>query len=261
MLHSMRVISLKIISGSLELSGEAYIPQEGEKPYPAAMLCHGISAGPYNPAERSWPELAEKFCRAGFVSMIFNFRGAGKSQGNFDMLDWCSDLQAALDNLLKIEEADKERVYVLGSSAGGAAGIYTAAHDKRIAGLVTMGCPAVFSFIKADAVEATIDHFRNVGIIKDRDFPSSREEWLKHFQTVNPLNWVPSIAPRPLLLMHGDKDDVVPVEQAYQLFDAAAEPRELIVLAGAGHRLRLIPSAVDTALKWMQRQAKLISAP
>ena len=251
----MQVKPLKIISDGLKLSGEVYIPQNGKEAYPAACLCHGISAGPYNPAERSWPLLAQKFCHAGFVTLIFNFRGAGLSQGNFDMLGWCSDLAAALDALLGIQEVDAKRVYVLGSSAGGAAGIYAAAHDRRIAGLVTLGCPSLFNFIKASQVEATLQHFREVGIIKDEDFPPSREEWLQHFEAVSPISWVHQIAPRPLLLMHGDKDDVVPLEQGQQLFSAAGEPKELIILPGAGHRLRLIQGAVDLALQWMQKRA------
>lgn len=254
----MQAKPLKIISDGLKLSGEAYIPQNRKQACPAACLCHGISAGPYNLAERSWPLLAEKFCHAGFVTLIFNFRGAGLSQGNFDMLGWCRDLAAALDALLCIKEVDAKRVYVLGSSAGGAAGIYTAAHDHRIAGLVTLGCPSRFNFIQAGQVEATLQHFRGVGIIKDRNFPPSREEWLQHFNEVSPLHWVGHISPRPLLLMHGEADDVVPPEQVQQLFAAAGDPKELVILPAAGHRLRLIPAAVDLALQWMQKRAKLI---
>ena len=39
----------------------------------------------------------------------------------------------------------------------------------------------------------------------------------------------------PLLILHGDRDEVVPLEQAKRLFAAANEPKELYVIRGAGH--------------------------
>lgn len=254
----MRVETATFYSDNLELRGEIYIPGETRRKYPAVCMCHGISAGPYNPAERSWPLLAERFCKDGFVSMIFNFRGAGLSQGNFDILGWTRDLEAALDYLFKVDEVDSKRVFLLGSSAGASVSIYVAAHESRISGLVSLASPATFSFIREDLVKETIQHFREVGIIKDEGFPPSIQEWLDNFATVTPVRWVPRIAPRPLLLLHGDKDDVVPVEQAYKLFEKAHEPKEIVILQSAGHHLRLVNRAVDLALGWLKKQATLI---
>jgi uncharacterized protein len=50
-----------------------------------------------------------------------------------------------------------------------------------------------------------------------------------------PLAAVPRIAPRPLLLIHGDDDTAVPPSHARRLYDAAGEPRELWTVPGAGH--------------------------
>jgi pimeloyl-ACP methyl ester carboxylesterase len=43
------------------------------------------------------------------------------------------------------------------------------------------------------------------------------------------------IAPIPFLVVHGDKDPYFPVEHAHQLYQAAAEPKELWVVPGFGH--------------------------
>ncbi|MBI4298032.1 MAG: hypothetical protein HY676_05845 [Chloroflexi bacterium] len=46
-------------------------------------------------------------------------------------------------------------------------------------------------------------------------------------------------------------------EQAQQLYQAAGEPRELALLPGAGHRLRLDERAVTTSLAWLRLRAGL----
>jgi alpha/beta superfamily hydrolase len=48
---------------------------------------------------------------------------------------------------------------------------------------------------------------------------------------------VADVSPRPLLLAHGDKDEVIPVQSSRGIFAEAKEPKELRVLEGAGHRL------------------------
>ncbi len=42
----------------------------------------------------------------------------------------------------------------------------------------------------------------------------------------------------PLLLVHGSKDEVVEVRHAYKLYDSAGEPKQIIIVDGAEHRLR-----------------------
>jgi len=59
-------------SDGLELAAEVYIPA-GDRLCPALCICHGIPAVPYNPEDRGYPELAQKFCAAGFITLIFNF--------------------------------------------------------------------------------------------------------------------------------------------------------------------------------------------
>lgn len=254
----MKVEQVTFNSDNLRLRGEIYIPGGDGHKYGAVLMCHGISAGPYNPNERSWSILAEKFCKAGFIAMIFNFRGAGLSQGNFDILGWTRDLMVALDLLFKVDAVDRRHVYLLGSSAGANVGIYVAAHDRRIAGLVSLACPATFNFIRDNQAKVVLKHFREVGIIKDKNFPPNLEDWLDNFDTVASIRWIDKISPCPLLLMHGDQDDVVPVAQVYQLYALAHEPKEVVIIQGAGHRLRLVEKAVDLALNWLKKQAVLI---
>jgi len=243
-------ICLKV--DGLELAGELYIPSRN-RPHPALCICHGIPDTPHNPSDRGYALLAQRFCNAGFLTLIFNFRGAGKSQGNLDMLGWSRDLQAAVNFLYNSEEIDKAHLCLLGFSGGAAVSVYAAAHDPRASALVTCACPADFGFLGSGKQAASnIQHFRDIGVIRDKDFPASVEEWLRGFETTSPIRWIDKISPRPLLLVHGDTDEVVPLEHAHKLFQEAKEPKELAIIPGAKHKLRLEETAMAAVLDWLK---------
>lgn len=253
----MRESAVVLCSDDLMLSGEMYMPDDCEKTYPALCLCHGIPAAKYNPEEKGgYSELASRFCQAGFVTLAFNFRGCGPSQGNFDMLGWTEDLGAALDFLCMVPEVDKERICLLGSSGGAATSVYVAAHDKRVSALATFACPARFDFADiGHDTDSVLAHFRGIDIIKDPDFPPSQEKWLEGFKTVRPQDYIDKISPRPLLIVQGETDEVVALEHARSLYEKAGNPKELVVVPGAGHRLRQDERAVKAAMQWLVRQA------
>lgn len=54
-------------------------------------------------------------------------------------------------------------------------------------------------------------------------------------ETLRPVDIVGRIAPRPLLIVHGGDDAIVPPAHAQHLYDAARYPRELWLVPGAGH--------------------------
>jgi fermentation-respiration switch protein FrsA (DUF1100 family) len=260
MLKGMDVEQLTLEVDGIPLAAELCKPypnQEG-RAAPGLVLCHGIPAGPPDPTNRGYALLAERFCDAGFATMIFNFRGAGLSGGDFDILGWTRDLAGILDCLFDRPEVDRSRFLLMGSSAGAAVSVYTASRDTRVTGLACFACPAEFSLVgnPADA-RRMMDHSREVGSFRSPGFSPSVEDWVAGFGEVSPLRWIDRIAPRPLLLVHGDEDDVVNVSQAQALYEKAGEPRELVILPGAGHRLRQETRAVDVAFGWLTRQAGL----
>ena len=252
----MKSAAVVLNSDDLMLSGEIYMPDECNRTFPAVCLCHGIPAVPYDPNEKGgYPELALKFSQAGFVAMSFNFRGAGPSQGNIDMVGWTHDLMSALEFLKMLPEVDKNRVCLLGSSAGAAVCIYVAARESRIQAVATLACPAEFDFIaRSSDGDAMVKRFREIGIIRDKDFPSSMDDWLDGFKKIDPIQYINQVSPCPILLLHGDQDETVSVEHAQRLYEKAGEPRELVIIPGAGHRLRLDERAINTAIGWLSKQ-------
>jgi dipeptidyl aminopeptidase/acylaminoacyl peptidase len=248
----MEVEEIRLKSDGLELTGELHIPSR-DRAHPALCICHGIPAAPPDPTDKGYTLLAQRFCHAGFVTLIFNYRGTGRSEGNLDILGWSHDSQAALDLLYNLKEVDKAHVCLLGFSGGAAVSAYTAAHDPRVSVVVTCACPADFhSLHHKETPLDTIQRFRQIGAIRDKDFPPSIREWQRGFETISPINWVDRISPRSLLLVHGDADELIPLEHARKLYQKAREPKELKIIPGARHKMRLEKAAMDFVLDWLK---------
>jgi len=248
----MEAKQISLQADGLGLAGELHIPS-AHKVHPALCICHGIPAAPPDPTDRGYALLAQRFCNAGFVTLIFNFRGTGRSGGNLDILGWTRDLQTALDLLYNLEEVDKTRFCLLGFSGGAAVSVYTAARDLRVSTVVTCACPADFhSLHQRETPPDAIQRFRQIGAIRDKDFPPSIEEWQRGFETVSPIEWIDRISPRPLLLVHGDADELIPLDHANRLYHKAGQPKELKVIPGARHKMRLEKAAMDFVLDWLK---------
>ena len=236
----------------LMLRGQLYLP-DGQAPYPTVCVCHGIPSKKPDPTDRGYPLLAEKICRQGFAVLIFNFRGAGLSDGNLDIMGWTRDLNAAIDYLLTLSDVDTSRLFLLGYSGGAAVSIYVASQDSRVSGVAVCACPAEFTFLTdADNARSVIDHFRDIGAIRDEGFPPSITEWFDGFDKVKPLDYIAGISPRPLLLVHGNRDETVDVSHAYRLYNSAGQPKQIFIVDGARHRLRQSDEAVIIVTDWLK---------
>jgi len=248
------VIALEV--DGLNIVGQFYLPG-GKTQYPTVCICHGIPANIADPGDEDYPLLAERICREGFAILIFNFRGTGASSGNFDMLGWTRDLKAVIDYLCTLPEVDRSYLSLLGFSGGAAVSLHVASQDKRISSVVACACPAEFAFFnEIDNPQPVIDHFRHIGAIRDNNFPYSAEEWFSGFRLVSPIKYVAEIAPRPLLLVHGSKDETVEISHAYRLYEKAKEPKQLIIVDGAEHRLRQNDKAMAAVLDWLKYQCR-----
>lgn len=240
----------------LRLYGELYLP--GGSDHPGLCICHGIPAHRYDPEDRGYASLAERICEEGFAVLLFYFRGAGLSEGNFDMAGWTCDLEAALGVLEHTPAVDSSRLFVMGFSGGAAAALCVAARDRRVAGVVSCASPADFrDLLSGTTLEVHLAEWRRIGIVRDERFPADLQTWAQGFEAVSPVRCIADIAPRPVLLMHGDADEVVPVSHGYRLYDAAREPKRLEIVAGGLHRLRVNEEAMRKAVEWLRGRSKL----
>ncbi|HYI63153.1 MAG TPA: alpha/beta fold hydrolase [Acidimicrobiales bacterium] len=221
---------------------------------PGLVVCHGFpsSAAMARAGVETYPALADRLAaEAGWTVMTFSFRGIGRSEGDFSLCGWQDDLRAAVDHM--IDEVDVEGVWLAGASTGGSLAICVAGDDPRVRGVATLSARADFADWAAQP-RRFLQHAREVGVIQDPAFPEDFEEWALELKSVRPLAAVAALAPRPLLLVQGAEDDVVPVVDARALADGHGAA-DLRVLSGAGHALRHDPRAVALLLGWLERQA------
>lgn len=239
-------------SHGLTLASHVAMPPRDSESGPAVILCHGFPIGPLD-ARRSagtYPELVDRIAReVGLVAMTFNFRGCGESQGDFSLQGWVDDLRHAISHVL--ERAEPTGVILIGTNTGGSIAICVAADDPRVSAAALLTPRADFDDW-GDHPRRFLEHAREIGAIHDRRFPPSVDEWAREFRRFRPVASARRFAPRPLMVMHGEDDDSVPVSDARQLVNAHGSA-ELALFPGAGHRLRHDPRAVAVLLGWIDR--------
>jgi fermentation-respiration switch protein FrsA (DUF1100 family) len=250
----MRIEPVNLEVDNINIAGQLYLP-EGDRPYQTVCTCHGIPAGIPDPNDKGYASLAEYLCSNGLAVLIFNFRGTGASGGNLDILGWTRDLEAMIDYLCALDEVDKSRLSLLGFSGGAAVAVYVAANDERVMAVVSGACPAEFGLWTRSGPNSLIEHFRDIGAIRDNNFPPSPRQWLDGFKIIKPIDYIAQISPHPLLLVHGSGDETVSVDDAYRLYAQAGEPKKLAIVEGAGHRLRHDEGAMAIVLDWLKSLA------
>jgi putative redox protein len=225
---------------------------------PAVVLAHGYPSDVSAAAEAAsaLPELADRIAtEMGWLALALAFRGCGGSEGSFSLGGWLDDLRAAVDHVRATESVSG--VWLVGFGTGGALSILAAADDANVRGVATLGAPADFDDW-ASHPRRLLEHAREVGMIAEPTFPADLDAWSRELKELRAVAAAPVLAPRPLLVVHGSDDDLVPVFDARVLVDAHGNA-ELRIVNGAGHRLRHDPRAVAVLLGWLDRQRQIRS--
>ncbi len=220
-------------------------------PYPTVIIAHGIPAVIKDVNDQGYAEFGAVMAQTGLGAVVFNFRGCGLSGGNFDIEGWQADLRAVIAYARAQSNVDNSRLGLLGFSGGAAVAVCVGAADTGIRALAACACPADLDMIgETSDLAGMLDYFRKVKIIRDAGFPPGADAWRRAFTRVRPEVRVAHLAPRPLLIVHGDADETVPPEDAYRLYAAAEEPKTLEIVPGAGHRLRHHGPAMRRVMAW-----------
>ncbi|MDR1227963.1 MAG: alpha/beta fold hydrolase [Azoarcus sp.] len=152
-----------------------------------------------------------------YAVFMFDYRGYGLSGNETpNPRALMEDTQAAIAYLKNRPDIDASRLLILAQSLGGNNTVAALAHGgfDSIAGVVL---DATFYSYKTIAN----DKFPGGGMLINDDYSASR--------------LIRRLSPIPLLLLHGDRDDLVPLEHSRKLFQIAEEPKQLIVVPGAAH--------------------------
>jgi len=144
----------------------------------------------------------------------FDYRGYGESSGVPSEQGLAIDVRAAYDHLVGPLGRSPEKVVLFGHSLGGAVAI-DGASERAVAGLIVQS-----SFTDLKDMARALYPQVPVHLITRNGFRS--------IDKVGALDM-------PKLFIHGSADETVPLEVGRRLYEAAAEPKELLVVEGAGH--------------------------
>lgn len=231
-------------SGS-DLLGALYLGS-GDGPRPTAIILHGI------PGIEKNTDLAYALRDAGWNALIFHYRGSWGSAGEYTLPGIPDDVRAALDELVSGKyPVDADRLALVGHSLGGWAAIVCAARDPRVKAAVTIG---------------GISNMRTWYLSPDQALEYARfltgtsatelQSQIRGLGTTrNPVDVISDIHSMPVLIVHGNRDDTVDLDQARALHQASDGSAELVVIEGADHGFsQHRQQLVETVVGWLTRK-------
>lgn len=219
---------------TLTLAGEP-VPSllllpESDAPVPAALLLHGYSST----KERLSSTIGRALAARGVASLAVDLPLHGTrddalvSEARRNPLalvgEWkraLAEATAAIAWLAHHDDVDADRIAALGYSLGSYVALITAAREQRVRAVIAAA---------------------------GGDLPASPWTGLMR-RIADPLAAARKLDGRPFLMLHGRHDRTITAEQAQRLYDAAAQPKEL-VWYDSGHVLPA--SAADQAALWLQ---------
>jgi len=161
---------------------------------------------------------------AGFNVFIFDFRGYGQSEGAATRrAGLIADTQAALDHLLARADVDPTRIGLYGQSLGAAIALNVMAERPEIRAAVFESAFSSWRDAAASAIGG--------------DPPFFLAAWTAAVCIPDHARPIDAIAriDRPMLLLHGNGDTIIPVGHSRRLAAAAGERAHLVILEGGGH--------------------------
>lgn len=161
---------------------------------------------------------AYQFQKLGFSVLLIDYRGYGKSKGNFPTESQLyQDAEIAWNYLVNQQKIPADRIFIYGHSLGGAVAIELAVKHPEASGVIVQS-----SFTSMANTISRYPYFRifPINLILTNRFDS--------------INKVKSLR-IPILFVHGVDDPLIPHTMSENLYKAASYPKELLLIPGAKH--------------------------
>ncbi len=214
---------------------------------PAILFLHWY--GPPSPTSNRTQFLPEavELAGSGVVSLLvdtpwsqerwFGQRDSGKDY-EFT-LQMAKDVRRALDVLLAQPGLDRSRVAVVGHDFGAMWGALAVASDPRVT-----------HFVYAAGTRSFTDWY----LYTPKREGAEKDAFVAKLAPLDPINFLPKISPRPVLLQFGSKDPHVKNEAATAMAEAAKEPKTVKTY---DHEHELTYQARLDRLAWIKQQFKI----
>jgi uncharacterized protein len=185
------------------------LPREGARR--TVLLCHGNAGNISHRLDRA----QEIQRRLGLSVLLFDYRGYGRSEGRPDEAGTYRDARAAHRFLVETSGVAPSDVVLFGESLGAAVAVQLAL--ERPVGALVLESP--FTSIP-DMARAAYPFLPPVG-------PLIRTRY-------DTLSKIPKLT-IPLLVLHGERDSIVPPSQGQRVFEAARGRKRFFLIPSAGH--------------------------
>jgi len=232
----MKVEKVSFSSYGQRIAGTIHLP-DAERP-PCVIASHGLFSSKEG---EKYIALGDRCARNGISLLRFDFRGFGESEGKVSETTVSGRLMD-LDMAIRFARSYPRigpRIGLMGSSLGGYISLIEAAR-KEIRAVVTWATPFTLAGLKERRGEG--------------EMVSLGEEFF-HDLPAHDLN--PALGRvANCLVIHGDRDELVPVEHAGMIYEQLNYPKKMEIIQGADHRLTHPPhrqKAIDMTLEWFER--------
>lgn len=183
-------------------------------------------------------EMAEFFANSNIETVLFDFSGSGKSEGNFSDITLSSHIEDLKSVLNWCSQIKSGPIISIGRSFGGCVAIVQAATDNNIHGVCTWATPAELRplFLGLAVEDPEVNSW--VHLENKEGSLMVKSEFFQDISNYNLPEATEKIAPRPILIIHGTEDLTVPPDGAKKLYDAAYDPKMLRYIPKANHRFQ-----------------------
>ena len=237
----MSTIGVKFESNGCQLVGRMWLAK-GDQPRPTVLLLHGIPGIDQN------HDLAFALKNAGWNSLLMHYRGSWGSEGDYSLHNILPDVDAMLAFLLKDEDVDNDNIIICGHSLGGWAAVIAGARHPEVKAVVSLAGVSDWKKMGLTAEGAGEGMARFLSGVTPHTLERESQELDSAVDAVEQLNG------RPLLIVHGDADDAVPVAHSEALVARYPDHTQLHIIGGADHGFSWErQEMIETVINWIEQ--------
>ena len=191
------------------------------------VLGHGVTGNKDRPLLVA---VAEGLAAKGWPCLRISFSGNGNSEGKFEE----STITKDIGDLAAVLEAvpQEKRIAYIGHSMGAAVGVLAAVRRMDIQALVSLaGMTYTAEFIQREFGEVE----PGKGFMWDEEDCPLSEAYVEDLKSIGDTLGAAARVNQPWLLIHGTADDVIPLKDSRDAFEAASCRKEMLEIPGEGH--------------------------
>jgi hypothetical protein len=214
-------------SGNFRLKGRLWLAR-GDDPKATVLLLHGMPGIELN------LDIAIALREEGWNTLVFHYRGSWGSEGIYRMATLPEDVRAALDYLGSREhpQVDPQRLILIGHSMGGWAALMAGGTDPRVRAVAFIAavCDPQTFHLSVDDVEKGVTPYL-ADCPADTFFAEIKAPGIR----CAPMELLKGFSGRPIFVVHGRKDEIIPCSESEWLYEAAPHPKRIAIHDEANH--------------------------